>query len=304
MGPTASGKTDLAIEIAKRYASDLVSVDSALVYRDMNIGTAKPEPQILNDFPHALVDILSPEQSYSAADFARDAKSLISQANSNEKLSVLVGGTMLYYRALFQGFDDLPEADESIRAVLNKRLQNEGSHVLHAELATCDPSSANRIHPNDPQRITRALEVYEITGQPLSHLQSQSQQQHSQRLHYDGLNIILLPEDRAVLHKRIAQRFEQMLDMGFVNEVEQLLQKYSLHKDMPSMRSVGYRQVMEYLNGDYNYNTMQEKGIIATRQLAKRQHTWLRKEQGAHIFIIENDYLDDALLLVDEFVGN
>ncbi len=298
MGPTASGKTDLAIEIAKRQASDLISVDSALIYKDMNIGSAKPEPDVLARYPHALVDIRSPEESYSAASFANDAEKLIGQSIANKRLPVLVGGTMLYYRSLLSGLDDLPEADSGIRAELNRRLLAEGSAALHAALQQVDPVSAERLHPNDPQRISRALEVYQITGQPLSTLQLAQ----SREIPYRCLKIILLPKDRLFLHERIEKRFGMMLEQGFIDEVVKLREKYTLHPELPSMRSVGYRQAWQYLEGELNREMMIERGVIATRQLAKRQLTWLRKESDAQTFYIENDYVDSALALVDAFI--
>lgn len=298
MGPTASGKTDLAIEIAKRFPTDIISVDSALVYRDMNIGTAKPEPELLAQYPHQLVDILSPEETYSAASFANDAALAIGRSNQQKRLPVLVGGTMLYYRALFDGLNSLPEADAAIRSRLNQTLNEQGSEALHHLLKQIDPNSAARIHPNDPQRITRALEVYEISGQTLSALQSVKTPANV----YRCLKIVLLPENRSFLHQRIEKRFALMLEQGFIEELTQLRDNYTLHLDLPSMRSVGYRQVWQYLEGDLDYTAMQEQGIIATRQLAKRQHTWLRKEAEAEIFCIENDYLDQALSIIDAFV--
>lgn len=278
MGPTASGKTDLAIEAVSRWPMDIISVDSALVYRDMNIGTAKPDTALLAKAPHRLIDIVDPVQAYSAANFAADAKREIAEISANERIPLLVGGTMLYYRALLDGLSNLPSADESIRARLDEELKEKGSQALHERLAKIDPPAAERIHPNDPQRLLRALEVYELTGKPLSQLQSEQK-----KTGWQGrvLKLILAPESREVLRERIAQRFEIMLANGFVDEVQRLMDRGDLDLDKPSMRSVGYRQVWQYLTGELSHEQMIEQGVTATRQLAKRQMTWLRKEQGA-----------------------
>ncbi|WP_456374198.1 tRNA (adenosine(37)-N6)-dimethylallyltransferase MiaA [Thiolapillus sp.] len=278
MGPTAAGKTDLAIELAAKLPVDLVSVDSALVYRGMDIGTAKPEPELLARVPHALVDICDPEDTYSAARFCEDALREMKKITEKGRIPLLVGGTMLYFRALEHGLSELPPANARIRKQLQQRLHEEGSAKLHAELARRDPVAAGRIHVNDPQRILRALEVMEITGRPLSLLQKQNQ---GARLPYRLIKLIRAPRDRALLHARIEQRFQRMLAQGFEDEVRQLLARPGFSPELPSMRAVGYRQMIDYLQGRLTREEMQERGIIATRQLAKRQFTWLRRELDA-----------------------
>ncbi|WP_457670041.1 tRNA (adenosine(37)-N6)-dimethylallyltransferase MiaA [Thiolapillus sp.] len=278
MGPTAAGKTALAVELARRLPVDVISVDSALVYRGMDIGTAKPGPELLQEVPHALVDICEPEDAYSAARFRTDALERMRESSDAGKIPLLVGGTMLYFRALEQGLSDLPESDPKIRGVLQQRLQRQGSVVLHRELQKQDPESAKRIHANDPQRILRALEVMEITGQPLSRLQ----EQQGEKLPYDVLKLIKAPRDRSVLHERIARRFDAMLQQGFEEEVQGLMARPGFSPQLPSMRAVGYRQMIEYLQGMCGREEMREKGVIATRQLAKRQFTWLRRENDAN----------------------
>ncbi|WP_456417082.1 tRNA (adenosine(37)-N6)-dimethylallyltransferase MiaA [Thiolapillus sp.] len=278
MGPTAAGKTALAVELARRLPVDVISVDSALVYRGMDIGTAKPGPELLREVPHALVDICEPEDAYSAARFRTDALERMRESSDAGKIPLLVGGTMLYFRALEQGLSDLPESDPKIRGVLQQRLQRQGSVVLHRELQKQDPESAKRIHANDPQRILRALEVMEITGQPLSRLQ----EQRGEKLPYDVLKLIKAPRDRSVLHERIARRFDAMLQQGFEEEVQGLMARPGFSPQLPSMRAVGYRQMIEYLQGMCGREEMREKGVIATRQLAKRQFTWLRRENDAN----------------------
>ncbi len=283
MGPTAAGKTDLAIECVEQFGCELISVDSALVYRDMNIGTAKPDAQTLQRAPHKLIDIIDPAESYSAANFRDDALSEIQATIARGKTPVLVGGTMLYYKALQEGLSELPAADDSVRAGLEADAKASGWLAMHQRLEQIDPVSAKRIHPNDPQRIQRALEVYEISGKTLTEFW---QQQSSQSLPYNLVKIAFFPENRDLLKERIALRFQQMLELGFIDEVEALRQRGDLNLDLPSMRCVGYRQVWEYLDGSTTYETMVEKGIIATRQLAKRQLTWLRKEQHCNFFDI------------------
>ena len=283
MGPTAAGKTNLAIECVEQFGCELISVDSALVYRDMNIGTAKPDAQELARAPHKLIDIIDPAESYSAANFREDALREIKATLSRGKTPVLVGGTMLYFKALQEGLSELPGADEGVRAQLEADAESFGWQNMHDRLAKIDPVSAQRIHPNDPQRIQRALEVYEISGKTLTEFwQSQS----SQTLPYNILKIAFFPEDRELLKQRISQRFHQMLELGFIEEVEALRRRGDLNLDMPSMRCVGYRQAWEYLDGLSTYEEMTEKAIIATRQLAKRQLTWLRKEKNANFYDI------------------
>jgi tRNA dimethylallyltransferase len=278
MGPTASGKTELAIELAARLPVDVISVDSALVYRGMDIGTAKPEPEILQQVPHRLIDIRDPVETYSSASFRQDALREMEEITQRGRMPLLVGGTMLYYYALQHGLSPLPEADSSLRKELEQRLAQEGLAALHQQLQQVDPQAAARIHANDPQRIIRALEVWQITGEPLSKLQ----QQKGEPLPYQVVKLIRAPADRAVLHERIEHRFRQMLEMGFEQEVRALLRLPGMAPGVSSMRSVGYRQMIAYLLGEYSHDEMIDRGIIATRQLAKRQFTWLRKEQGSH----------------------
>jgi len=284
MGPTAAGKTDLAIECVEQLNCELISVDSALVYREMNIGTAKPDAETLARAPHKLIDIIDPTESYSAASFRKDALAEIEAIIGRGKTPVLVGGTMLYYKALQDGLSELPGADETIRAQLEADAENVGWQAMHDRLAKVDPVSAQRIHPNDPQRIQRALEVFEISGKTLTDFW---QQQSSQALPYNLIKIALFPENRDLLKQRIAQRFYQMLELDFIDEVEALRARGDLNLDLPSMRCVGYRQAWEYLDGLMSYEEMSERAIIATRQLAKRQLTWLRKEQNTNFYDIK-----------------
>lgn len=284
MGPTAAGKTDLALSCAEQFGCELISVDSALIYREMDIGTAKPDAQTLQQVPHALVDIIDPNESYSVASFRDDALAEIRAIIARGKTPLLVGGTMLYYRALQDGLSILPAADETVRMRLEAEAQASGWQVMHQRLAQVDPESAQRIHPNDPQRIQRALEVYEISGKTLGELW---QQQAAQGLPYKLAKIAYFPQDRELLRQRIAQRFHQMLKQGFIDEVEALRARGDLSLDMPSMRCVGYRQVWEYIEGVLSHDEMVEKAITATRQLAKRQLTWLRKEQNCNFYDIE-----------------
>ena len=283
MGPTASGKTALAIELIKHLPCDIISVDSALVYRGMDIGTAKPSEDELTQAPHRLIDICSPEEAYSAARFREDALREMEQISAAGRIPLLVGGTMLYFRALEQGLSDLPEAAPALRARLEQETELFGLEHMHQRLQQLDPVTAQRIHPNDPQRIQRALEVCELTGRPMSELIAEQQ---GHKLPYRLIKLARAPQDRAVLHERIAERFHAMLAQGFEQEVKGLLETYNLVPDMPSMRSVGYRQMLKYLLGEWDRETMVEKGIVATRQLAKRQLTWLRADK-------EINWLDD-----------
>jgi tRNA dimethylallyltransferase len=284
MGPTASGKTALACELVQHLPVEIISVDSAMVYRGMNIGTAKPDAETLRQAPHHLIDILDPLDSYSAANFCEDVARLSERILNQGKIPLLVGGTMMYFRSLQQGLSSLPEADESIRAQLLQQAQEHGWAYMHQELTRIDPVTATRIHPNDTQRIQRALEVYQLTKKPLSEFLSSGKEASAYRF----VNFSLIPDDRAWLHQRIALRFEQMLAEGFINEVEELLQKWPLTLEHPSMRSVGYRQVLLYLQGEYDRQTLGEKGIAATRQVAKRQLTWLRHWPEMQFFAAEN----------------
>ncbi len=283
MGPTAAGKTDLAIECVEQLNGELISVDSALVYREMNIGTAKPDAETLARAPHKLIDIIDPKESYSAANFREDALNEIEATLKRGKTPILVGGTMLYYKALQEGLSELPAADEAVRLQLEADANASGWQAMHDRLAVIDPVSAQRIHPNDPQRIQRALEVFEISGKTLTDFW---QQQTSQALPYNLIKIAFFPQNRDLLKQRIAQRFYQMLELDFIDEVETLRARGDLNLDLPSMRCVGYRQVWEYLDGLMSYEEMSERAIIATRQLAKRQLTWLRKEQNCNFYDI------------------
>ena len=279
MGPTASGKTEVALQLFDRFGFDLVSVDSALVYRGMDIGTAKPDADTLARYPHALVDIRDPEDSYSAGDFVRDARQTIADSHAQGRVPLLVGGTMMYFKRLLEGVAELPAADAELRAELEARIQSEGLPALHAQLARLDPATAQRIRATDPQRLTRALEVCLISGRPMSELLAE---QPEAELPFRPIAIALAPHDRAVLHERIETRFDQMLEQGFIAEVEALKARPELHAGLPSIRCVGYRQVWDFLDGHLSRDEMRERGIIATRQLAKRQLTWLRSWQGIH----------------------
>ena len=272
MGPTASGKTAFAMELYDKYPIDIISVDSALIYRGMDIGSAKPTKQEQQEYPHKLIDICDPAESYSAANFRHDAIEEIEKSLSNGRTPLLVGGTMLYFKALIEGLSPLPAADSDIRQQIEEKANKLGWQAIHEELKKVDPVSAQRIHPNDPQRLNRALEVYLISGKSLSELTQES----GEALPYDIMQLAIMPEDRAELHQRIEQRFLQMLDQGFEDEVKTLMLRSDLHTNLPSIRCVGYRQMWEYLNGDISYDEMVFKGICATRQLAKRQITWLR----------------------------
>lgn len=281
MGPTASGKTELAVQLVQELPCDIISVDSALVYRGMDIGTAKPDSEILAIAPHRLIDICDPSEAFSVSQFRDAALKEIEQIQSRGRIPLLVGGTMLYYRALEHGLSSLPSADPEVRARLEAEARDLGWQVLHDRLAEIDPEAAERIHVNDPQRIQRALEVFELTGEPMTAWFSR---ETDNDLPFRIIKVVIAPEDRAVLHQRIEARFHAMLDQGFVKEVEDLYQRGDLHTDLPSMRAVGYRQAWKYLDDEYDYATMVEKGVIATRQLAKRQFTWLRGEPGEYRF--------------------
>jgi tRNA dimethylallyltransferase len=278
MGPTASGKTDLAIQLAQRFNARIISVDSALIYRGMDIGTAKPDAETLKNYPHQLIDICNPEEPYSAFDFVKNATTEIQLAFDNEQTPILVGGTSFYFNALEYGLSNLPESTPQSKAKFNQLLAQKGVAELHKRLENIDPKSAQRIHPNDAQRITRALEVFELSQKTLSELRGNKQL----GLNYPIKKIILMPE-RAKLHRRIEQRFLSMMDNGFLAEVKRLKQNPNLHENLPAIRCVGYRQAWQYLNGELNKVAMIEKSIIATRQLCKRQSTWLRSEENSLI---------------------
>ncbi|MFC4528106.1 tRNA (adenosine(37)-N6)-dimethylallyltransferase MiaA [Dyella halodurans] len=281
MGPTASGKTALACALSERFPVDLVSVDSALVYRGMDIGTAKPDAATLARYPHRLIDIRDPAEPYSAADFRADAVAAMQQITAQGRVPLLVGGTGLYFRALQQGLSQLPEADAAIRERLAAEAARLGWPAMHERLATLDPAAAARIGPNDAQRVQRALEVIELTGRPLS---EQQRGGSGERFPWRVLKLALLPADRGPLHARIAERFDAMLAHGFLDEVRALRARGDLHADLPAIRAVGYRQAWEHLDGQTDAAEFRDRGIFATRQLAKRQITWLRSELDARVF--------------------
>ena len=274
MGPTASGKTNAAVELLQNFPVEIISVDSALVYQDMDIGTAKPDAKTQALAPHHLIDIIPPTEAYSAANFRKDALVLMADITASGKVPLLVGGTMLYFKALENGLSGLPGADEAVRAKLDREAETVGWPGMHQKLAKIDAETAARLMPNDMQRIQRALEVYELTGETMTALYAK---QASDTLPYHLLKIALIPSDRKVLHERIALRFKQMLADGFVDEVKNILTKYpTLTVDATAMRCVGYRQVLAYLDGEYDAAELYDRGVFATRQLAKRQLTWLR----------------------------
>ncbi|ALL64185.1 tRNA delta(2)-isopentenylpyrophosphate transferase [Paraburkholderia caribensis MBA4] len=294
LGPTASGKTAAALAFAARAPVEIVSVDSALVYREMDIGTAKPSAEERAVAPHHLIDIVDPVDAYSAADFRADALRLVGEIVARGNVPLLVGGTMLYYKALTQGLNDLPAADPDVRATLDADAAREGWPALHARLAAVDAVTAARLAPNDSQRIQRALEVFMLTGQPMSALLAAPARDDDAARLYRFVPIALEPSDRSVLHARIAARFDAMLAGGFVDEVKRLRARGDLHPGLPSMRCVGYRQAWEYLDGETDYDTMRDKGVFATRQLCKRQLTWLR---GMSERVVVDCCADDATLL-------
>ena len=273
MGPTASGKTSVAVELVRHLPVEIISVDSALVYRDMDIGTAKPDAATLARAPHHLIDIIAPTEAYSAAAFRHDALRLMADITQRGKIPLLVGGTMLYFKALREGLSKLPQSDHAVRAALDAEIARHGIKHLHKELARVDAETAARLKPADTQRIQRAMEIYHITGQPMSLLIAQQQ---SAELPYRILPIALIPSDRAQIHARIATRFKTMLEHGLVDELRMLREKYPLHRDMTAMRCVGYRQAWQFIEGEIDDVQLLETGIAATRQLAKRQLTWLR----------------------------
>lgn len=303
MGPTASGKTAAALEIARHIPSEIISVDSALVYRGMDIGTAKPTPEERAAVPHHLIDIIDPADAYSVMRFRNDALRLTAEIAARGKLPLLVGGTMLYFKALQDGLDELPQADTVLRARLDGEIAKIGVPAMHARLADLDPETAARLKPNDTQRIQRALEIFELTGQPMSQLLSKLSKTPKIDLPFNLLSIALEPSDRSVLHARIAARFDAMLDgdAGLINEVSVLRARGDLHLGLPSMRCVGYRQAWEFLDGAYDRATLREKGIAATRQLAKRQLTWLRSMPDR---IVVDCLLPAAAEIILDQIGN
>jgi len=301
MGPTASGKTDLAVKLLEHFQFEIISVDSAMIYREMNIGTAKPDANLLAIAPHHLIDIRDPNEIYSAAEFCDNVSVLIDQIIAKGKIPLLVGGTMMYFRALQQGLSLLPVANIELRKELLHKALEHGWHYMHQELMRVDPISATRIHPNDTQRIQRALEVYQITNKPLSEFFNNTNNVNI----YNFINFSLLPNNRAWLHQRIADRFQEMLANGFIAEVEALLQKWQLNYEYPSMRCVGYRQALSYLKGECNYDDFVAHGIAATRQLAKRQLTWLNKWENTQVFVAEDQSIAREIIAnLDQILDN
>jgi len=300
MGPTASGKTNLAFAIADDIPCEIISVDSVMVYKGLDIGSAKPDTDTLKKYPHHLVDILDPSESYSVASFRDDAMRIIKESHSKGKVPLLVGGTMLYFSSLLRGLSKMPSANPEIRKNISDLADKKGWEFVHTQLAEVDPSAAERIHPNDPQRIQRAMEVYELTGISLSEWHEKSAQDV---LPFTSLKLALIPDDRARLHGLIEQRFDQMLNEGFLEEARELYQNENLHVDLPSMRSVGYRQAWEHFSGGYDQAMMREKAIIATRQLAKRQLTWLRSEPDLCDISAENCDIHDVCQQIHSYLA-
>jgi len=299
MGPTASGKTNAAVELLKKFPLEIISVDSALVYQEMDIGTAKPDAKTLAVAPHHLINMIPPTEAYSAASFRQDALRLMKEITARGKIPLLVGGTMLYFKALENGLNGLPEANEIVRAKLDREAAQVGWPGMHQKLAEIDAETAARLMPNDMQRIQRALEVYELTGETMTALHAQ---QANETLPYQVLKIALVPSDRQVLHERIALRFEQMLADGLVDEVKSILARYpSITAEATAMRCVGYRQVLMYLNGDYDSAELRDRGVFATRQLAKRQLTWLRGMQDVEVVdCLQEMYQHDLFKMVSQ----
>ncbi len=278
MGPTASGKTDLAIELRKHLPVELISVDSTLVYRGMDVGTAKPTAEELAQAPHRLIDIRDPAEPYSVADFLADAEREIQSIHAQQRIPLLVGGTMLYFRALLDGLAEMPEADAEVRAQIEREAEAFGWPYIHAELQKVDPETAAEIHPNHSQRLSRALEVYRVSGKTMADLRREQHAKASQSFadRFNLCQLAIAPRERSTLHARIEKRFGKMLEAGLVDEVRRLYTRGDLHPDLPAIRAVGYRQVWDYLDGKLSHEEMIERGVIATRQLAKRQFTWLR----------------------------
>ena len=298
MGPTASGKTALAMELCDTLPCDIISVDSALIYRDMNIGTAKPNKQELQQYPHRLIDMKDAAETYSVAEFCQDALTEIKNIRDQGRIPLLVGGTMMYFKGLIDGISPLPEADAQIRQQIEQEAQKFGWQYMHEKLLACDPLSGKRIHPNDPQRITRALEVFLLTGNTLSQLTETK----GNKLDGDVLQLAIAPTERRILHDRIELRFKQMLAQGFKEEVKSLMLRDDLHENLPAIRCVGYRQMWQHLKGEFDEDEMLFRGICATRQLAKRQLTWLRKWQDLTWLAMEdNNNLAQVLTMLEQF---
>ncbi len=289
LGPTASGKTPLALALARVLPVEIVSVDSAQVYRGMDVGTAKPSPEERGAAPHHLIDIIDPTEAYSAAHFRADALRLMNEIAARGRIPLLAGGTMLYFKALREGLSELPESDAGVRAQIDAEAAARGWPALHAELASVDPETAARLKPTDAQRIQRALEVFQISGKPMSRLLGRRKRA---ALPFRLIELALVPSDRSALHRRIETRFDAMLERGLVEELRALRERYALRPGLPSMRCVGYRQAWQFLEGEIDRGELRDRGIFATRQLAKRQLTWLRATQGLEIF----DCLDHALV--------
>jgi tRNA dimethylallyltransferase len=304
LGPTASGKTAAALALAARHPVEIISVDSALVYREMDIGTAKPTAEERERVPHHLIDIVDPADAYSAAQFRTDTLRLVGEITARGRVPLLVGGTMLYYKALTQGLNDLPGADAEMRAALDAQALRDGWPALHARLAEVDPVTAARLAPNDSQRIQRALEVFTLTGRPMSELLAAPAQVDDLALPWRFVPVALEPSDRSVLHARIAERFDAMLAAGFIDEVERLRARGDLHPGLASMRCVGYRQAWEYLDGVGDFASMRDKGVFATRQLCKRQLTWLRgMSERVVVDCCAGDSVEQVLGVVEGVIG-
>ena len=302
MGPTASGKTGLAMQLTEHFPFELVSVDSAQVFCDMDLGTSKPDSETLEKFPHHLINLISPEEAYSAARFRQDALAAMQKIIKRGNIPLLVGGSMLYFKALFEGLAELPQASPTLRAQIDQRAETHGWPAIHAELAKVDPQTAARLKANDSQRIQRALEVFYLTGETLSTLLKQGQQQKPD---YDFLKLGLRPQERAWLHERIASRFEAMLDAGLQDEVKRLRQKYVLSLNLPSMRCVGYRQVFEVLDGITPPSELRDRGIFATRQLSKRQATWMANTLKPIFFDCQSPtLLSQVQMSIGQFLQN
>ncbi|MCJ2378154.1 tRNA (adenosine(37)-N6)-dimethylallyltransferase MiaA [Vibrio sp. ZSDZ34] len=298
MGPTASGKTELAIRLRQKFPVEIISVDSALIYKGMDIGTAKPDESELTLAPHRLIDILDPAQAYSAADFRADALKEIADIHAQGKIPLLVGGTMMYFKALLEGLSPLPAADPEIRKQIEEQAKQKGWSAMHDELRSFDPVSADRIHPNDPQRLSRAIEVYRISGKSLTELTSTK----GEPLPFRVKQFAVAPQDRALLHKRIELRFNKMIQAGFEQEVKALYARKDLHLDLPSIRCVGYRQMWEYLDGSCSLDDAVFRGICATRQLAKRQITWLRSWDD--LVWLDSEHIEESLETLSDAIAS
>ncbi|MFT2099364.1 tRNA (adenosine(37)-N6)-dimethylallyltransferase MiaA [Marinomonas sp. 2405UD66-6] len=297
MGPTASGKTGLAVELAQHHNYEIISVDSALVYKGMDIGTAKPDADLLARAPHRLIDIIDPLESYSAADFVSDAVKEVADIVSKGKTPLLVGGTMMYFNALQKGLAEMPTADVQVRAEIEAEAAEKGWPALHEYLQTIDPEAALRIHPNDPQRLQRAIEVYRLTGKTMTQFWAE---QEAASMPFEMINMAVMPKERSILHQRIEQRFDEMMEQGFLAEVERFYRRGDLSIDMPSMRCVGYRQLWQHLDGVDSLDDAIFKGVVASRQLAKRQLTWLRGWEDLMIFdSLSKDLVSEALNYIE-----